>query len=278
MNPRDVSFNAHEQLEILAEIIKSSNIHPDVLVQFIRQHGINPDWGNVALPRGRTVNQCNNWFYSVMNQPGPSGPASGHMRSQSLQGPVPASSLKRPFSPEQHSFAGGRLLVPKPPMSTIGNILNQPPEPPKKKRGRPTNAEKAARTQQELAHGQSFRPPERAPPIASSSSSAVAPGPSSIATHAAQIAMTPQIRDQPVSAGESESSSSKKRGRPSNVEKETRRLQQEYGEPPEVASGPNRPGPSRYPNILSPDESLGEAGPRRQEGSPPGRGDAATYR
>lgn len=52
MNPRDVSFNAHEQLEILAEIIKSSNIHPDVLVQFIRQHGINPDWGNVALPRG----------------------------------------------------------------------------------------------------------------------------------------------------------------------------------------------------------------------------------
>lgn len=168
--------------------------------------------------------------------------------------------------------------MPKPPMSTIGNILNQPPEPPKKKRGRPTNAEKAARTQQELAHGQSFRPPERAPPIASSSSSAVAPGPLSIATHAAQIAMTPQIRDQPVSAGGSESSSSKKRGRPSNVEKETRRLQQEYGEPPEVASGPNRPGPSRYPNILSPDESLGEAGPRRQEGSPPGRGDAATYR
>jgi len=52
MNPRDVSFNAHEQLEILAEIIKSSNIHPDAVAHFIRQNGINPVWGDVALPRG----------------------------------------------------------------------------------------------------------------------------------------------------------------------------------------------------------------------------------
>ena len=53
MNPRDVSFNAHEQLEILAEIIKSSNIPPDMVIHFIRQNGIVPDWGDVALPRGR---------------------------------------------------------------------------------------------------------------------------------------------------------------------------------------------------------------------------------
>ncbi|KAG9957437.1 hypothetical protein KCU78_g24676, partial [Aureobasidium melanogenum] len=51
MNPRDVSFNAHEQLEILAEIIKSSNIPPDMVIHFIRQNGIVPDWGDVALPR-----------------------------------------------------------------------------------------------------------------------------------------------------------------------------------------------------------------------------------
>ncbi|KAI4725067.1 hypothetical protein E4T49_07181 [Aureobasidium sp. EXF-10728] len=279
MNPRDVSFNAHEQLEILAEIIKSSNIHPDVVVHFIRQNGIIPVWGDVALPRGRTVNQCSNWFYSVMNQPGPSGPASGHHRSQSLQGPVPASSLKRPFSPDQHSFAGGRLLVPKPPMSTIGNILNQQPEPPKKKRGRPTNAEKAARSQLELLHGQPLPPPSRRiPPLASASSSgAIAPGPISIAAHAAQAAMTPQIRDQPHSAGESETSSGKKkRGRPSSTERETRRSQQAYGEPQEAAPGPSHSGPSRYPNILSPEETPGEGSSRRQEGSP--RGDPATYR
>jgi hypothetical protein len=52
MNPQDVNFNSHEQLEILAEVIKSSNVHPGVLVQFIRQYGINPNWGDVALPRG----------------------------------------------------------------------------------------------------------------------------------------------------------------------------------------------------------------------------------
>lgn len=55
MNPRDASFNAHEQLEILAEIIKSSNIHPDVVVHFIRQNSIIPDWGNVAYPRGMYI-------------------------------------------------------------------------------------------------------------------------------------------------------------------------------------------------------------------------------
>ncbi|KAI4765588.1 hypothetical protein E4T44_14610, partial [Aureobasidium sp. EXF-8845] len=199
MNPRDASFNAHEQLEILAEIIKSSNIHPDVVVHFIRQNSIIPDWGNVAYPRGRTPNQCSNWFYSIINPPGPSsGPASGHIRSQSLQGPVPASAMKRPFSPDQPSFAGGRVLVPKPPMSTIGTVLNQQVEPPKKKRGRPTNAEKAARSQQELLHGQPLQPPRRAPPLVSSSSSgAVAPGPLSIAAQAAQAAMTPQTRDGP---------------------------------------------------------------------------------
>ncbi|CAD0090376.1 unnamed protein product [Aureobasidium mustum] len=213
MNPRDVSLNAHEQLEILAEIIKSSNIPPDVVIHFIRQNGIVPDWGDVALPRGRTVNQCSNWFYSVINQPGPPGPASGHghghIRSQSLQGPIQTSSLKRPFSPDQPSFAGGRLLVPKPPMSTIGNILNQQPEPPKKKRGRPTNAEKAARSQQEFLHGQPLLPPSRRiPPLASgSSNSAVAPG------------------------------------RPASVDMETRRPQQQFNEPHEAAPGPSYPVP-----------------------------------
>ncbi|KAI5197648.1 hypothetical protein E4T39_07206 [Aureobasidium subglaciale] len=278
MNPRDVSFNAHEQLEILAEIIKSSNIHPDELILLIRQQGINPVWGDVALPRGRTLNQCIMWFNSIMNQPGPFRPASGHNKSQSLQGPVPASSLKRPFSPNQPPFAGGRPLVPKPPMSTIGTLLNRPPEPPKKKRGRPTNAEKAARTQQEFAHGPLLPPPRHASTIAGSSEdNTTAPGPLSVATHAAQAALSPQGRDQPFSAGGSDTSSGKKkRGRPSNIDKEARRSEQEHNKSQEIAPGPSRVGPSRYPNILSPDEDPGEVSARRQEGSP--RGDPATYR
>lgn len=220
-----------------------------------------------------------------MNQPGPSGPASGHghghIRSQSLQGPIQTSSLKRPFSPDQPSFAGGRMLVPKPPMSNIGNILNQQPEPPKKKRGRPTNAEKAARSQQELLHGQPLLPPSRRiPPLTSggsSSSSAVASAPLSVAAHAAQAAMLPQIRDEPHSAEESETVSSKKiRDRPSSVDLETRRPQQQYSEYHEAATGPSYPGPSRYPNILSPEEAPGEGSAKRQEGSP--KGDPATYR
>ena len=52
MNPRDVNLNAYEQVEVLAEIIKAGNVHPELIFQFIRTHGIQPDWGNVALPRG----------------------------------------------------------------------------------------------------------------------------------------------------------------------------------------------------------------------------------
>lgn len=170
--------------------------------------------------------------------------------------------------------------MPKPPMSTIGNILNQQPEPPKKKRGRPTNAEKAARSQQELLHGQPLLPPSRRiPPLTSggSSSSAVASAPLSVAAHAAQAAMLPQIRDEPHSAEESETVSSKKiRDRPSSVDLETRRPQQQYSEYHEAATGPSYPGPSRYPNILSPEEAPGEGSAKRQEGSP--KGDPATYR
>jgi hypothetical protein len=165
--------------------------------------------------------------------------------------------------------------VPKPPMSTIGNVLNQQVEPPKKKRGRPTNAEKAARSQQELSHGQPLQPSIRAPPplTSSSSSGAIASGPLSIAAQAAQAAMAPLVRDRPASAGDSETSSGRqKRGLPSSIDRGTRPLQQEYGE----LLRPSHPGPSRYPNILSPDEDPGEGSSRRQEGSP--RGDPATYR
>jgi hypothetical protein len=164
--------------------------------------------------------------------------------------------------------------VPKPPMSTIGNVLNQQVEPPKKKRGRPTNAEKAARSQQELSHGQPLQPPIRAPPLVSSNSSgAILPSPLSIAAQAAQAAMAPQVRDRPASAGDSETSSGKKkRGLPSSIDRGTRPLQQEYGE----LLRPSHPGPSRYPNILSPEEDPGEGSSRRQEGSP--RTDPATYR
>jgi hypothetical protein len=182
--------------------------------------------------------------------------------------------MKRPFSPDQPSFAGGRVLVPKPPMSTIGTVLNQQVEPPKKKRGRPTNAEKAARSQQELLHGQPLQPPRRAPLLVSSSSSGVvAPGPLSIAAQAAQAAMTPQTRDGPASAGDSDTSSGKKRrGLPVGIDRGMRPLQQEYGETPR----PTHSGPSRYPNILSPEDEPREGSSKRQEGSP--RGDPATYR
>jgi hypothetical protein len=171
-------------------------------------------------------------------------------------------------------------------MSAIDTILNQPTEPPKKKRGRPTNAEKAARTQQDLTHPHLLPPSQRPLPTAtgSSSNNAITPSPLSIATHAAQAAMTPLLRDLPISASTSERSSGKKsRNRAFDSEQETPRLQQAFAEEAfEPAPAPSRPvaaGPSRYPNILSPDEHrLGEGAHKRQQGSPPGRGDPAAYR
>ena len=176
-------------------------------------------------------------------------------------------------------------------MSSIGNILNQPTEPPKKKRGRPSNAEKAARREQEITRGQLIPPQTREPPIASGSGSSTAgPGTLSIATYAAQAAMTPHPRDQPLSAGASDTSSGrKKRGGPPNAEKEARRTRDEHARSESqtlelarpdtgTGTGPSHGlGPSRYPNILSSEEVPGRRGPM-YPGDSPSRGDPMAYR
>lgn len=47
---------AHEltdfQLELLTEVIRQSRIPPEILIAFINNNGIIPNWGDMLLPRG----------------------------------------------------------------------------------------------------------------------------------------------------------------------------------------------------------------------------------
>ncbi|GAB7351289.1 hypothetical protein MBLNU459_g1706t1 [Dothideomycetes sp. NU459] len=250
MNYQEPPWTMNEKVELLTEAIKAVN--PELLIEFIRRHGIQPNWGDVALPRGRTANQCQRVFNSMLN----AGFSPGMVRSASVREAGPSSLMKRPLAPEM-TFSGGRPLQPRPQIASIDTILNEPSEPPRKKRGRPTKEEAESRRQAASARGESYPPPRRerpasivaGPSAAAAAAVAAAPLPSTTAVLAAQAVMTPPpARQGPHSTDTSESSSGKRRrGRPLKTEQEARKLL-------ESAASPTQATPSRYPDILTRDE------------------------
>ncbi|KAF2145928.1 uncharacterized protein K452DRAFT_283220 [Aplosporella prunicola CBS 121167] len=52
---RDVPWAEHEKLCLLTEIIKASPVSSDALFHFVRAHGIQPRWFDMALPQGTDV-------------------------------------------------------------------------------------------------------------------------------------------------------------------------------------------------------------------------------
>ncbi|KAI9166411.1 hypothetical protein HJFPF1_02512 [Paramyrothecium foliicola] len=58
-------FSHEEKLFVLAEIIKTSHVDVGALVQFIKNHHIEPDWMSMQIPLGRNLNQCMRFLESV---------------------------------------------------------------------------------------------------------------------------------------------------------------------------------------------------------------------
>ncbi|KAL2257950.1 hypothetical protein VTK26DRAFT_8928 [Humicola hyalothermophila] len=52
------SFTDVEKRFILAEMVKVSQLDVGVLVDFIKSHGVQPNWLDMQLPGGRNMNQC----------------------------------------------------------------------------------------------------------------------------------------------------------------------------------------------------------------------------
>ncbi|KAK3706515.1 hypothetical protein LTR37_012725 [Vermiconidia calcicola] len=153
-------FSNYEKNYLLCEILKAASPSPVILLNVVNSLGIEPNWGEIALPPGRTVNQCAGVFQELRRTGPGAQPMSIVPGAIGPQTPSPMSApltLKRAF-PFESTFSTGREIRPKP--VPIGNTYGQPPaieHPPKKKRGRPTKAEARAKAE---AHGVS---PEAGP-------------------------------------------------------------------------------------------------------------------
>ncbi|KAJ4304153.1 hypothetical protein N0V88_001763 [Collariella sp. IMI 366227] len=52
------SFNDYEMRWVLGEMLKVSDMDVGLLINFVKSQGIEPNWGQMLLPRGRNVDQC----------------------------------------------------------------------------------------------------------------------------------------------------------------------------------------------------------------------------
>jgi len=245
MNIRDTPWDQLEKLELLAEIIKASPspIPVEALIQIIITHGIQPQWNDIPLPRGRTLNQCLAMYSSmvpthqimpgffprlsgVRQPPPPSLDMNVSRRPYGMEGPASAPSTTGPRYYQE--------LKPKPTETGAIPYATFSRAPPKKKRGRPSKAD--ARLKEAARDIGEPNPP----------------------SHQERL-QTPVAGTK--STGTSESSSGKrKRGRPSKAASEAR-----------ATEDPVRPlvfdTPSRYPDILSRDPDAGSPSFRAPRGA-----------
>ncbi|KAK5736824.1 hypothetical protein LTR17_007149 [Elasticomyces elasticus] len=144
-DPRPLSND--EKNFLLAEIIKQASPPLSSLFNIAMHCNPQPQWENLALPSGRSLNACRNAFEElirappqqyIMHQLGPQTPLSAPLSA-------PPHILKRPF-PHEAPFTG-RVIAPRP-TSHLPNVTGQSSvsDPaPKRRRGRPPKAETQAR-------------------------------------------------------------------------------------------------------------------------------------
>lgn len=199
--------------------------------------------------QGRTMRQCEAIYTSMLQ----GGFSPGIMRSASVRETGSSSVMRRPVQPEV-AFFGGRQIQPRPQMASLDTmLLNEPTEPPRKKRGRPTNED---RQRAAIARGEPWPPPPKRERTMSAVAGPSTARPSSTAILAAQAVMTPPPQQQQQQGAEAQSaetsgssSGKRKRGRPTKAEQGLSRLQESA-----IVSPPPQPTPSRYPDILTRDE------------------------
>ncbi|AEO57993.1 hypothetical protein MYCTH_2304906 [Thermothelomyces thermophilus ATCC 42464] len=112
------AFNDYEKRFLLAEMIKLSPLDVGVLVDFVRSHGIQPDWMHMQLPGGRNMSQCLHAAEAMFNTPmAPPSPLVGSLKRKSL-GDLPdygANKRQAILSPGElspHGFAPGPQSAP----------------------------------------------------------------------------------------------------------------------------------------------------------------------
>ncbi|PNY26202.1 Uncharacterized protein TCAP_03864 [Tolypocladium capitatum] len=155
-------FTPDEKRFVLAEMIKSSTVDIDTLMEFVQANNISPNWMNMQLPHGRNMNQCIQVAEHISTLP-----TARKRQSTGNQGEPPSSHVGGATeSPDQHlpstspatkttsppKFKQLARIAPRPTNGTTedhgqGQTLSDPPSLPRpsKKRGRPSKADMAKR-------------------------------------------------------------------------------------------------------------------------------------
>ncbi|KJZ72838.1 hypothetical protein HIM_07782 [Hirsutella minnesotensis 3608] len=154
-------FTIEEKRFILAELIKASSISVEVLVAFIREQNVLPNWMHMQIPHGRNMSQCMQIVDHLSIRPMPWD------RQRTVHQGGAASSLdERPRSSPERDYTAmppiarissplNRHLLPIAPRPPLGGTNDQPQrrpdscasdnQKPTRKRGRPSKADMAKR-------------------------------------------------------------------------------------------------------------------------------------
>ncbi|KAI9746330.1 MAG: hypothetical protein M1818_000042 [Claussenomyces sp. TS43310] len=141
-------FNEYEKRFVLTEVIRTSAIPLDALIDIVKDAGIEPKWEEVLVPGGRNLKACATAFQDLLAD----SLVSSEGRSAATDSATNARK-RRHLSPEP------RALKPRPAANgtaTASALL--PSGQPHRKRGRPSNAELAVRMAEAEARGEAIAP------------------------------------------------------------------------------------------------------------------------
>ncbi|KAK5989186.1 hypothetical protein PT974_10686 [Cladobotryum mycophilum] len=146
-----------EQRFVLAEIIKSSSVDVHKLACFIKSNSVIPDWYDMQLPSGRSMNQCIK-FAQSLSLPTPSNqqhPVSHNEHAvqnitEYSRYPMVTTSPVSHHSGLPSIAPGHHEILPRPAngVDEIRTPLSPAPKSPARKRGRPSRSDLARQTLQ----------------------------------------------------------------------------------------------------------------------------------
>ncbi|KAI9741937.1 MAG: hypothetical protein M1834_000326 [Cirrosporium novae-zelandiae] len=234
--PTEKPWTEQEKVFLLSEIIRAANIPSGSLklFQLIQENSVLPLWTEIPLPPGRSLSSCRNAYDEISRIAHPY-----HETKSFLPMPGPFSrpeavassshTLKRPFSAtELSSVPAARALQPRPPIASFESTREAPrvqipsaehvSGPPKKKRGRPSNAELEKKRAYYESIGQPYPEPSKRPTKPRKSDPPVVkhrelkPSPAPVATGFTPITVSTPRRSPPREVSVT-SSNGKRRGR-----------------------------------------------------------------
>ncbi|KAI2639905.1 hypothetical protein GGS26DRAFT_292106 [Hypomontagnella submonticulosa] len=167
----DTTFSDDEKRFVLGEMIKVSTMDVSTLVEFIKNHHVEPNWMLMQLPGGRNMNQCIGAVENMFQTKYPPPNLTSFKRkslSDLADHPAKRQAMMGPIEPSIAPPA--RIIQPRPPPNgyppAVPVSISPPVTSTAKKRGRPSKADKEAQARTFYSRLNEFTPITPAPPLA----------------------------------------------------------------------------------------------------------------